>query len=101
MKLLLTLSIYLSSALVGTATAATDQDVRETIRQATTTLAAAEAAGFAWTTTEDLITQAEKALGEKRVEEAANLAERALKQAQNSVAQSENAQARWQDMKPK
>ncbi len=100
MKLLLILSIYLSSALAGTAIAATANDVRETIREANTTFAAAEAAGFAWTMTEDLIAQAEKALADNRVDDAATLARQALTQAQNSIVQSEYADAHWREMKP-
>lgn len=99
-KLLLILTMCLSTALAGPATAATDKDVRETIDEATTTLAAAGALGFAWINTENLINQAEKALADNRVDDAATLARQALTQAQNSIVQSEYADAHWQEMKP-
>jgi len=60
----------------------------------------AEAAGFAWSATEELIAQAEKALADNRLDAAAALARQALKQARNPIAQSEYADAHWQKMKP-
>lgn len=95
--LVMTLMLIVQAALAGKG----PDDVNRLITKAEKTRLKAAKAGFEWTATAGLIKQAKAAAEKGDKKQAEILANKALRQAENSLKQAKYADEHWQDYTPK